>query len=403
MTNQNVLLFASPWVQAAFTGLGAVCLFSALYYLLHGVIAMAASRIQKSVAAPALDFLVLIPARNEERTVGRAVASVRSQRYPRDRVRVVVLADRCDDQTAEVARKSGADCLDRRIGKPIKGAVLGWGIAQLGKAAWGAVVVLDADAVLAPNFLRAMAVRIGEGQQAIQANKCQVNRKASCFTALAVITNALKNRFFYAAKERMNLSASLQGLGFCLDRATAAQLVWDADSVTEDLHYSIQLALLGVRIHFAEETWVETAETASMRRATSQRFRWSRGRMETIAALGPRLAMAVLRERDLVKFDAFLGLALPNYSLLANLTIGGLAGVAVAGYWFPLVVPTILLIASAAAGGIYFLMAVFALGRFSSGVRALAIAPFFLIWKAAIDFSAVFRRRGEAWTRTHRE
>src|SRR5262245_39245123 len=63
-------------------------------------------------------FHVLIPAHNEESSLSPTLQSLRRLRYPKELVDVTVVADRCDDGTAVVARSHSTACLERRSGPP---------------------------------------------------------------------------------------------------------------------------------------------------------------------------------------------------------------------------------------------------------------------------------------------
>ena len=56
-------------------------------------------------------LLVLVPAHNEELVIGRCLAAIEADRRPGDHV--LVVADRCTDATAEIARGFGASVLER--------------------------------------------------------------------------------------------------------------------------------------------------------------------------------------------------------------------------------------------------------------------------------------------------
>ncbi|RMD87255.1 MAG: glycosyltransferase [Alphaproteobacteria bacterium] len=56
------------------------------------------------------DVVALVPARNEAASIAEAVASIRAQDYP-GRLRVVVIDDASEDETAERARQAGAEVL----------------------------------------------------------------------------------------------------------------------------------------------------------------------------------------------------------------------------------------------------------------------------------------------------
>ena len=60
-------------------------------------------------------FLVLIPAHDEERVIGACLAAIAADRRPGDHV--LVVADRCTDTTAEIARAAGAPVLERGPGR----------------------------------------------------------------------------------------------------------------------------------------------------------------------------------------------------------------------------------------------------------------------------------------------
>src|SRR5438552_2448341 len=53
-------------------------------------------------------FALLVPAHDEEASIGRLLASTQALEYPADRFAVYVVADNCQDRTAEAARAGGA-------------------------------------------------------------------------------------------------------------------------------------------------------------------------------------------------------------------------------------------------------------------------------------------------------
>jgi hypothetical protein len=78
-----------------------------------GALALASLRYREAPGGPGDDLrlLVLVPAHDEERAIGRCLAAVEADRRPGDRV--LVVADRCTDRTAEIARGFGAAVLER--------------------------------------------------------------------------------------------------------------------------------------------------------------------------------------------------------------------------------------------------------------------------------------------------
>src|SRR5271165_5812496 len=60
-----------------------------------------------------LRFVVAIPAHDEEAGIVETVRSCLAQDYPRELFDVLVIADNCQDQTADLARREGATVLER--------------------------------------------------------------------------------------------------------------------------------------------------------------------------------------------------------------------------------------------------------------------------------------------------
>ncbi len=92
------------------------------------------------------DLAVIIPARNEERTIARAVSSLAG-------CRVYVVDDHSTDRTADLAREAGAEVLPAR---PLSPGWLGkpnacWSGANATRSAW--LLFADADTWYEPGFV----------------------------------------------------------------------------------------------------------------------------------------------------------------------------------------------------------------------------------------------------------
>jgi glycosyltransferase involved in cell wall biosynthesis len=107
------------------------------------------------VRAPLRRVSVVIPARDEARTIGRTLEAVFAQESPGIELEVLVVDDGSEDATAEVASGAGARVLrlDRRYRGGSPGAARNRGAAA---ATGDPVVFLDADCAPAPGWLDAL-------------------------------------------------------------------------------------------------------------------------------------------------------------------------------------------------------------------------------------------------------
>ncbi|MEO0022597.1 MAG: glycosyltransferase [candidate division WOR-3 bacterium] len=97
---------------------------------------------------------VLIPARNEEATIGSCIASLLAQDYPD--YEVLVLNDRSEDRTPEIVRQLNSPRLRLIAGEPLPAGWTGknWACHQLAGHATGTLLLFtDADTVFAPDAL----------------------------------------------------------------------------------------------------------------------------------------------------------------------------------------------------------------------------------------------------------
>ncbi len=107
---------------------------------------------------------MLVPTRNEERTIKQCVQFLLSQTY--DNLEIIVLNDDSTDQTAEILNRIKSPKLRVIGGKDLPGGWIGksWACEQLSEQAGGDYVLfIDADTILEPDTIRcAMSVMTQE-------------------------------------------------------------------------------------------------------------------------------------------------------------------------------------------------------------------------------------------------
>ena len=335
---------------------------------------------------PPVRFLVLIPAHNEERVIGATLAALAAAIRPGDRV--LVVADRCTDATAQLARSAGAEVLERGPGQPPgRAAARQDGLdAAVREDDWDAVLFVDADSVVSPGFLdaceRALAAT---GAAALQArSEAALGRGLIARSYLAAF--ALQGLTIPRGRDRLGLSVRLRGTGMVL-RRDALKLARFRAPASEDLFYSLDLCLEGVLPRHVESARLRSATVGSWRAAGTQRTRYEAGRMAAAREfLGP-----LLRRRSPAALEAAVHLATPPLavavgSLLAGLgmvTLAGLTGLADA---WPVA------IALGAALGLLAVTVLTGLVQSRAGLRtwlALAAAPWYVLFKLAVSGRAL--------------
>jgi cellulose synthase/poly-beta-1,6-N-acetylglucosamine synthase-like glycosyltransferase len=369
-------------------------LFTAAYFLFRSRL------ISPAPASIRSRFAVLIPAHNESLVVASSIRSIMAADYDRALLEVYVVADNCDDDTAAVASGAGARALVRTDpGRRGKGQALAWALGQLPRGRYDAVVVIDADTLMDPAYLRAMDRELQAGHRVLQGYDGIANPDEGPLTRLIAVTCVMKNLFYNAGKSAIGVSPLLMGTGMTLSRAVVEKFGWSAGSIGEDLEQTFTLLHEGERIRFVPDAIVYAQEAVDFGQGFQQRQRWASGRA-ALAATGRKALAAGLRQGNLQLVDAGLNILLPTYSKLLNYTVLYLVAAAVFHPWsgVPLLLALSALLLQAAEFLLGLCYANFGWRYWSSTL----IIPVFMLWKALIDVLAFVGFKKGAWTRTRR-
>lgn len=229
--------------------------------------------------------MILVPAHNEEDLLPSCLASLEAQTWAASLRRTIVLADRCDDATAEVARRAGVEIWERTEGTPGKGALLDWALNLLAAESGGdpstlaRVAVLDADTVAEPPWLARAAARLERGPAAVQVHH-GVRDPARSLLACLMDAAASARRRVLGGRDRLGLAAPLLGTGMLL-RGETLTAGWPGSGLAEDRDAGAALAAGGRAPCYEGSVAVLSEPPLDLGSARRQRLRWSRGEGRT--------------------------------------------------------------------------------------------------------------------------
>jgi cellulose synthase/poly-beta-1,6-N-acetylglucosamine synthase-like glycosyltransferase len=329
-----------------------------------------------------LRFLVLIPAHNEELVIAKGLTAINADRRSRDRV--LVVADRCTDATAEIARSLGADVLERgEDDEPGRAAARQAGLEHARGLEWDAVVMLDADSVIEPGFFAACERAMATGAPAIQA-RSESGRGRTLATEASLAAFTLQGITIPRGRSALGVSVRLRGTGMAIRRDLALTHRFRAPA-SEDLFFTLDLMLDGVRCRHVEQARLRSEGASTWGAFGGQKVRYEAGRMAAARTYVPRLLRRALSHRDASAFEAAWFLAVPPFALAAVSTLLGTGLAALAGAW-----PVAWVFAAGFAALV--LSLVTGLIQARAGLRtwlALLAAPWYLVWKTIVQIRAL--------------
>ncbi|MBV9601234.1 MAG: glycosyltransferase [Chloroflexi bacterium] len=346
-------------------------------------------------------FAILVPAHNEEAVIERLLQSLDALDYPRDRFDVCVVADNCDDSTASIARRAGARVHERfATDERAKGFALRWLLQQLEREArdYDAFVIVDADSILAPNFLRAMDARLGSGARAVQAYYSVLNAQQSAIAGLRYAALAAVHFLRPLGRSTFGWSCGLKGNGMCFEAGTLREFTWRWFTLAEDVEFHLALVEHGIAVEFAPETWVKADMPLTLKQSASQNSRWEQGRLQLVRRYVPKLLIHGIRRRDWLQIDAALEQLIPPLSVPF-----GLAATSILAAWL-VGAPGLAFVALGCLVG-YTIYLLSALALVRAPVRIylmLGVAPVYIAWKVSLYIRTMLGSRSTTWVRTAR-
>lgn len=361
-------------------------------YLLATVLAPLLFRSYKHQALRQRKIAVIIPAHNEELLIADTISNIQQQAYPPESMLIFVIADNCTDDTATIAKATGARVFERQ-GNPGKGQGLHDALNLLMQEDWDAFLIVDADSHLHPETLNEINKALDSNSRAIQIRYGVLNPEQSMRTRAMELSTASFNALRPLGKSLLGLSAGINGNGFCLTRKTVEKVPYLAHSIVEDIEYHMHLLQADIKVDFLDHVWVKAQMPIGGNGATVQRVRWERGRIITIRNYAPQLFQS-LQAGHKRALDGLIDVLMPPVSLIfLFLVLPTLFG--------PPIQKTIGLCGLTIFVAHYFVAAL-RYGNLLWFFLLMAYVPWYVIWKTWVVLRSLFTEKKLPWLRTDR-
>ncbi len=356
---------------------------------------------------PKTKFAVIIPAHNEVLVIKNTIESIRHLNYPERLYETIVIADNCDDETAQVVRKYGVTCFERtdkeRKGK---GFALQWAFDHLKAekkfADYAAFVIIDADTIVDTEFLRAMDNRIACGEMAIQGYYDVINPEVSPMASLSYFGFVISRNLRFKGRTKMRWSNNLLGNGMCFSREVIDRFGWSATSIVEDIEYAVILHLNGIKVSFAPEAKIFAEIPTTFKRSSIQRSRWDIGKFQMRNRYLIKFLKKAIESRDVSYLDTVMELLIPPFSLFVVIVFV-LFGLFMATSYNGLNALSVIWFSIIATLTVYVLTGLVMAKANWKTYRNLIHAPLFVLWRVKTVIWGYLFRVGKQWIKTERK
>ena len=273
--------------------------FAYLYQAIFMIRALVQGTVRLPEAKRLHSYAFVIAAHNEEAVIGNLVESIFAQDYPRELMDVFVVCDACTDDTHAVAEAAGATVWDRNdLARRGKSWALDYAFDRILNdydGAYEAFVVMDADNLVAPDYLSVMNRAFDAGYLVCTGYRNSKNFDSSWISSAYAIWFIREAKFLNNARMMSGTSCAISGSGWMVsERIVRGMHGWDFHTLTEDIQFSTFCCANNVQIGYAPAEFFDE-QPITLKASWAQRMRWTKGFYQVFFSYGRDLAKGITR------------------------------------------------------------------------------------------------------------
>ena len=345
---------------------------------------------------------ILIPAHNEAEQITEVLQVLQQQITEQDRI--IVIADNCHDNTAELAKATGVEVLEREnLSDRGKGYALDYAMQQIKDTPPEVLVILDGDCIIKPDTIKNITRQaIATGRPVQSTYLMDQPETPSLKDNISMFSLKVKNMVRLLGLNRLGWHCLLTGSGMAFPWSIISQISLAGSKTTDDMQLTVDLALAGSTPVFCENAFV-VGRLMKDKAAQSQRSRWEHGHLEMILIEVPRLLKAFLKTGNFAALVLALDISVPPLSLLVMMWIVSaivtwLAAIALGASYLPAILVTV--------AGVFLMTGVLLawsrFGRSDLPLKNLVAIPFYILSKIPIYFKFLVKPQSR-WLKTERD
>jgi cellulose synthase/poly-beta-1,6-N-acetylglucosamine synthase-like glycosyltransferase len=266
---------------------------------------------------------ILIPARNEEKVIGRLLQQMTKLTYPRHKLQVITIDDASSDSTTQIAeefskRYSFIEVVhrDKKTGGKGKASAMNCGL----KRSTGEIVLcFDADYYPQRDIVEKLVKEfVNPTVGVVQGRPVVLNEAQNVVTRLVTLERIGGYRVDQEARDELGLIPQFGGTVGGFRRSVLEKLGgFDESMLTEDTDLTFQVYLAGFKVRYVGDAECYEEAVDNWKAYWRQRHRWARGHMQVCF----KYVLRVLRSKKLSAKKKIDGLLLLHVYFLPVLTL----------------------------------------------------------------------------------
>lgn len=224
-------------------------------------------------AATNRKIAVLIPGYQEDEVIQEVAKAALLQEYPKDRFDVVIIADSFQQKTLDNLKTLPIKLIEVSFDKSTKSKALNKAMATL-TGAYDIAVVLDADNIMARDFLTKINASFEQGFIAVQGHRTAKNINNS-WAILDAVSEEINNNIFRKGHRVLGLSSAIIGSGMAFQYGYFKSLMSTVTAVGGfDKEIELKMLKEGHKIMYLDDAMVYDEKIQKAEVFGNQRRRW---------------------------------------------------------------------------------------------------------------------------------
>ena len=258
---------------------------------------------------------VLIPGYKEDEVILETAQNALQQEYPAGSYKVIVIADSFRKDTLDALRSLPVRVIEVQFEKSTKAKALNKAMDALDDT-WEIAVVLDADNLMAPDFLNKINAAFENDFVAIQGHRTAKNLDTS-LAVLDAISEEINNHIFRKGHRVLGLSSALIGSGMAFSYPFFKKIMSSVSAVGGfDKEIELEILRDHGTIVYLDDARVFDEKVRKEETFSNQRRRWLSAQVKYFRKDLFRSFNALIRDGNIDYFDKVIQFVQPPRILL---------------------------------------------------------------------------------------